>query len=238
MKRALNLVGASRRPVYLESMIAADISSLTTDKLPINWFDAVVVILIVAGLFRGRKHGMTKELLLVFKWVVLVVVSGLFYQPVGQIYIDSLRTGKTAGYVYGYLSLAIVIIGVFAILKRMFSHRMEGKSFFGGAEYYLGMLAGIVRYLCMLLALLALLNAPYYTTAEIQAHEAYVKRWFGGGMYSGNYFPDLNTIQTMVFKKSFSGPYIKDALNPLLVETVPSAAERQEQKPAKVNIQK
>ena len=219
-------------------MIAADVSSLTTDKLPINWFDGALLIILVAGLFRGRKHGMTKELLLVFKWLLLVSVSGLFYQPVGQLYLDYAHTSKTASYLYGYLSLAFVIIAVFAFLKRMLVHRMEGKSFFGGAEYYLGMMAGVVRYFCMLLALLALLNAPYYSTAEIQAHEAYAKRWYGGGMYSGNYFPTLNTIQSEVFKKSLTGPYIKDCLNPILIETTSSGADKSEAKPAKVNLQK
>jgi len=219
-------------------MIAADISSLATDKLPFNWFDGALLIILVAGLFRGRKHGMTKELLLVFKWLLLVSVSGLFYQPVGQLYIDYAHTRKTPGYVFGYLSLALVLVAIFAFLKRMLVHRMEGKSFFGGAEYYLGMPAGVVRYFCMLLALLALLNAPYYSSAEIEAHEAYVKRWYGGGMYSGNYFPTLNTIQIEVFKKSLTGPYIKAGLNPIMIETTPSGAEKLESKPAKVNLQK
>jgi hypothetical protein len=98
------------------------------------------------------------------------------------------------------------------------------------------MLSGMIRYVCMLLAVLALLNAPVYTTQDIKKHEAYVKRWFGGGVYSGNYFPSLYTIQDQVFTKSFTGPYIKDYLGAVLIETAPPAAAKPEPKPAVVNI--
>jgi hypothetical protein len=90
----------------------------------------------------------------------------------------------------------------------------------------------------MLLAVLALLNAPFYTAADIKTHDAYVKRWFGGGLYSGDYFPSLQTVQEQVFTKSFTGPYIKDYLGPLLIETAPPPAAKPKPKPAVVNIQK
>jgi hypothetical protein len=83
-----------------------------------------------------------------------------------------------------------------------------------------------------------LLNAPYYTAQDIKKHDAYVKRWFGGGLYSGDYFPSLHTIQEQVFTKSFTGPYIKDYLGPLLIETVPPPAAKPEPKPAVINIKK
>ena len=45
-------------------------------------------------------------------------------------------------------------------------------------------------------------------------------------------------MQDQVFKKSFTGPYIKDYLGPLLIETAPPPAAKPEKKPAVVNIQK
>ena len=96
----------------------------------------------------------------------------------------------------------------------------------------------MIRFACMLLAVLALLNAPVYTAQDIKKHDAYVKRWFGGGLYSGNYFPSVQIVQEQVFTKSFTGPYIKDYLGPLLIETAPPLAAKPEHKPAVVNIQK
>ena len=127
---------------------------------------------------------------------------------------------------------------MFKVLRRLLASRTAENNFFGGGEYYLGMLSGMVRFACMLLAVLALLNAPYYTAADIKKHDAYVKRWFGGGLYSGDYFPSMHTIQEQVFTKSFTGPYIKDYLGPLLIETAPPPAAKPETKPAVVNIKK
>ncbi len=83
------------------------------------------------------------------------------------------------------------------------------------------MLSGMVRYACMLLFVLALLNAPVYSAAEIAKAKAYNARWFGGGEqgYTGNFFPTLQQIQEQTFKESFLGPRIKDNLGMLLINT-------------------
>lgn len=218
-------------------MIALDMQNLTTDKLPVNWFDGAVFFLLLFGVFRGRKHGMSKEFLPLLKWVAVVVVSGIFYPMTAQLLVNTARMGKLSSNLCGYLLIAVSIIIVFMIFKRLLGHRVGENNFFGSGEYYLGMTSGVVRFACMVLAVLALLNAPYYSQADIKAHNAYVKRWFGGGLYDGNYFPDLQTVQESVFKKSFIGPYIKDYLAPILVETAPPSA-KETQKTAVVNIQK
>lgn len=221
-------------------MLAVEVQNLALDKLPVNWFDALVLALLMFGFFRGRKHGMSREVLPLFKWLTLVLVAGFFYPAVAEVLANTARLSKSQSCVLGYLLLAFAVILVFMIFKRLLGERMDGNNFFGGAEYYLGMMAGMVRLSCMLLAVLALLNAPYYTPEELQARKAYNNRWYGGGMkeYSGDYIPDLPTIQTSVFKRSFIGPYIKEYLGPILVETVPAGAEPPQQKPPTVNIQK
>jgi hypothetical protein len=212
-------------------MIAADVQNFALDKLPVNWFDALVLGLLVAGLFRGRKNGMSKEILPLLKWLTLVLVSGFFYPMAAQLLVNSAGCGKSASYILGYLLLAFVIIIVFMIFKRLLGSRTSENNFFGSSEYYLGMVAGMVRFACALLAVLALLNAPYYSPADIQARQDYNNRWYGGGVkgYSGNYIPDLPTVQESVFKKSFTGPFIKDYLGQLLVETAPPSGGKPEQ---------
>ena len=71
--------------------------------------------------------------------------------------------------VVAYLALALAVLIVFAILQRKFAEMLVKSDFFKGGEYYLGMLAGMVRYACALLFVLALLNARAYTPAEIAA---------------------------------------------------------------------
>ena len=219
-------------------MIAASVEALTTDKLPVNWFDGLLLGLLIAGFFRGRKLGMSKEILPLFKWLAIVLVGGFLHPVVAPLFANTLGASSTASLIYGYLLLAFVIFVVFMIFKKLLSRQTAEANFFGGAEYYLGMMSGPTRFFCMLLAVLAVLNAPYYTEADIKAQEAYTKRWYGGGLYSGNYFPDVNTIQNEVFKLSFTGPYLKEYLAPILIETAPAGPAKPQEKPATVKIQK
>jgi uncharacterized membrane protein required for colicin V production len=219
-------------------MIGADIPNLALDNLPVNWFDAVVLGMLIIGLFRGRKRGMSKEFPLLLKWVSLVLVCGIWYQTAAQLLVNTASLRQLPSCIFGYLLLAFVVVIVFMLLRWLLFSRMAEKTLFGGGEYYLGMVSGMIRFACMVLAVLALLNAPVYTAQDIKKHDAYVKRWFGGGLYSGDYFPSMQTIQEQVFTKSFIGPYIKDYLGPLLIETAPPPAAKPAPKPAVVNIKK
>ncbi|MGD0253800.1 MAG: CvpA family protein [Verrucomicrobiota bacterium] len=212
-------------------MIAAITDSLELDKLPVNWFDAAVLLILVLGLFRGRKNGMTKEVLWVFQWLSVVIVCGLCYERVAQALINIAAWKKPTSYVAGYLIVAFLVWFVFLVIKKIFAPRLTGSNVFGSGEYYLGMFSGMIRFACMIFFALALLNAPVYTPAEIQAHQAYVKRWYGGGIYSGNYTPDPHTVQESVFKKSFLGPYIKNYLGTLLINTGPPESKKPAAKP-------
>jgi len=82
-------------------MIAAITDSVTFDKLPINWFDMAVLLILALGLYLGRKHGMTKEVLRVFQWLSVVVVCGLFYAAAAQALINIAGWNKPTSYVTG-----------------------------------------------------------------------------------------------------------------------------------------
>jgi uncharacterized membrane protein required for colicin V production len=202
-------------------MIAAatQAKSFTLDQIPFNWFDLAILAILAFGIFRGRKNGMTKELVPTLQWIVLVVACGLGYALVGQIFINTLAWKQTASYITGYLCIAFVVYLIFSSLKRVLEPRLAGSNFFGSNEYYLAMLAGLIRFACILIVGLAFLNATSYSQADIIQKQNYNKRWYGGGLYSGNYVPDLQTVQESVFKDSFAGPHIKDWLGVLLIES-------------------
>ena len=204
---------------------------MSFNNLPVNWFDGLVVVILGLGLWRGRKNGMSKEVMSLFQWLTLILASGMGYDLFAPTYANTIGTGKATSAVLGYCTLALATWLVFYILRGIFVPRLTGSNFFGGGEYYLGMISGMIRYACMLVAALALLNAPFYTTADIQAHNAYVQRWFGGGMYSGNYFPSVDTVQDHVFKKSFIGSGIKKYLGELLIDTAQPTVKEKQKKP-------
>jgi len=207
------------------------------ERFAFNWFDVALVALLAFGFWRGRRRGMTKELLPTLQWLAILLAAGL-----GHIFLANLFeqhgyakqvaaafqkvlgdhcNERTAALMMGYLSITLVIFTVFVALKHKFNPKLEGSSVFGGNEYYWGVAAGLVRYVCLVLVALALLNAPVYTAADIAASQAYNNRWYGGGMkdYSGDFIPTVYEVQDNVFKKSLLGPLIKQNLSMLLINS-------------------
>jgi uncharacterized membrane protein required for colicin V production len=214
-------------------MIAAAIQKTswwTASSLGFNFFDIVLVAVLGFGFWRGRRNGMSKEAVPTAKWVVLVVACTLGYASVGGLLIHygiirnvfgKLFREQTAAYVAAYLAIALVVFIIFSYIKKAFKEKLDGDSAFGNSEYYLGMLAGTVRYACMMVFFLALLNAPVYTMADINARQEFNNRWFGGGLagYSGDFIPSIDEVQAGVFKDSLLGPQIKNNLSVLLINT-------------------
>jgi uncharacterized membrane protein required for colicin V production len=186
-----------------------------------NWFDLVFLIVLGFGLFRGKRNGMSKELIPLVQWLVMVPVCALFYPKVGGL-MASFLADKMWNGIVAYLALAFVVFIVFKIIKESFAEKLVKSDFFKDAEYYLGMFAALLRYACVMIFVLALLNAPVYTSADISAQMASDQKNFGGGAgssFSGSYFPHLFQIQAAVFKDSFIGPRIKNYAGVLLINT-------------------
>lgn len=212
-------------------MIAALTQMLSLNNLPVNWFDAALLVMLGFGIFRGRKNGMTKEVLPTIEWLIVIVAAGLAYVPVAKYFNHNCGLNQLWSAIIGYLSVALAVFIIFSGVKKALMPRLTGSNVFGGAEYYAGMSSGLIRYGCIAVFALALLHARSYTTAQLIQQKEFEKKWFGGGIYSGNYLPDLHSVQEGVFKKSFTGPYIKDYLGVLLIQTGPDNSSPSKAKP-------
>jgi len=180
-------------------------------NLPFNVFDVVLVAILVVGVLRGRKLGMSEELLNLLKWVAVVFVCAFAYEPVGKLFGSSFS--MLSNYVIAYIGIGLLILVGFAGVKRALGGKMIGSDIFGKGEYYLGMVAGLLRFACVLVTALALLNARYFSPDEVKAMEN-----FQNDVYGSNFFPTLHTVQAMVFERSLSGPFIKKNLELLLIK--------------------
>jgi uncharacterized membrane protein required for colicin V production len=191
-------------------------------NLPIGVFDLLLLAVLAAGLFRGRQHGMSVEMLDLAKWLAVLFGSAAIYEALGRQLAGSIRVfGLLSCYLLAYLSVALLIFTLFALLKRAVGGKLLGSDIFGRSEYYLGMVSGMVRYACVLLAALALLNARSFNPLEVRAMRDFQKHQFGNEL-----FPTLHTVQTSVFQKSFSGPWIHHNLGFLLIK--PTEPERRQ----------
>ena len=187
---------------------------MSSGSFQINLFDFALIGFLVVGILRGRKQGMSEEFLSLLKWLAVVVGCAVLYAPLGQMFASSSSVfSMLSCYLMAYFAAALVIFILFALLKRGVGGKLLGSDIFGRAEYYLGMGSGLVRFGCIMIASLALLNARAFDVAEVKAMENFQNREFGS-----NYFPTLHSVQAAVFERSLTGPWIRENLGFLLIK--------------------
>ncbi|HVV72565.1 MAG TPA: CvpA family protein [Verrucomicrobiae bacterium] len=182
-------------------------------KLSVNMFDVALIVVLFLGLLRGRKHGMSEELMNVLKWLAVLLTCAFLYEPLGTFLAESSPFSLLASFLIVYITLALAILGLFALLKHRLGGKLIGSDIFGRSEYYLGMISGLVRFACILLVCMAVLNARYFSPQEVRAMQA-----FQNDVYGKEYFPTWHTAQSGGFENSASGSWIKDHLGFLLIK--------------------
>ena|SRR5947208_2874860 len=190
-------------------------------KLPdlgFNWFDLVVLALLVVGLIVGRKRGMSLELLSMLQWLVIVFVGAMAADPFGKLFADFSGLNPVFTYITAYLLAAIAIKIVFVLIRRMAGEKLVSGDVFGRFEYYLGMFAGMIRFACMTVFVMALLNAQQVSKKELEAQLKSQQDWAGS-----IYFPPFGTIQRAIFEESFAGQAVKHYMSAQLINVDPAA---------------
>ena len=183
------------------------------ESLSLSWVDFAVVLLLGVGLWRGRKRGMSEELLDIMKWALIVVVAGLLYEPGGRFLAQSTSVFSLHScYVAVYMALALLVILSCCLIRKSVGAKLVGSDVFGGAEYYLGMIAGAFRYACIILVGMAFLNARYYSPDELRARAQYQQDNFGS-----SFFVTLPDLQQEVFQRSYAGRFTQEYLNVVLI---------------------
>jgi len=196
---------------------------------PFGWFDLVVVILLVVGFFRGRKHGMSQELLFVLQWLLIVVIGGQYYEPLSKLLFDQGLFGPLACNMIVYLCIFAVIKIIFINLKRFVGEKIFASDVFGKYEFYMGMVAGILRYACITLFIISIVNARAYTQQEIAEKEKSQVKDLGS-----SFFPSLPAVQDSVVAKSFTGQMVRSHLAQILLKPVsPNDPAKKQESPGK-----
>ncbi len=193
-------------------MYCALADNMNLQTLPGNLFDLALVGLLTVGLLRGRKHGMSEELMHVVKWLLVVVSCALLYEPLGKALAQATPFTLVFSFMVVYFTCAMLILGIFALGKHQLGGKLIGSDVFGRMEYYLGMGSGMVRFGCIVIFVLALLNARYFTRQEVVAMER-----FQNDVYGSNFFPTWHTAQEVIFERSISGPWIREHLGFFLI---------------------
>jgi uncharacterized membrane protein required for colicin V production len=184
---------------------------LTT--LSVGWVDFAIFVLLGVGLWRGRKRGMSEELLDIFKWLVIVVAAAYVYEPAGRLLSQSTSVFSLFScYIFAYFMVAMLTFAIFSFIRKSVGAKIVGSDVFGSSEYYLGMMAGVFRYSCIILVGMAFLNARYYSPEEVAASNKYQL-----DNYGSDFFPSMPDIQRQVFHQSLVGRLAHEHLNVALI---------------------
>ena len=186
---------------------------MQSGSLQIGWFDWMTLIVLVAGLMVGRKRGMSTELLDVFQWLLMVVAASYLYKQTGELLNSGSFFSIAFSYVLAYILIVILVKALFMGVRRALGGKLIGSDIFGRFEYYLGMMAGMVRFACMLLIGMALLHAPYYSLEEVERARKKQQENFGDVS-----FPTIATLQKDVFKGSMTGRFAERHLPEMLIQ--------------------
>ncbi len=186
---------------------------MKTQDIGVGWIDLVIVSVLVVGVIRGRKRGMSEELLDLLKWILIVVAASFAYEPLGSFLCGSTMFSHLGSYVVMYGVVVVAFMLLFSFLRRGLGGKLIGSDLFGSAEYYLGMGAGAARYACIMVVAMALLNARYYKPEEIRANIRYQE-----DVYGSRFFPTLSSLQTEVFTDSLAGRVTHQYLGMFLIK--------------------
>ena len=120
---------------------------MSLDQLPINLFDVVLIVVLAAGIFRGRKHGMSEELMSLLTWLAILFGCAAVYQPGGEL-IGQFTSmfGRLSCYLMAYVGGALLVLLLFAGIKRALGGKLLGSDIFGrvGVLFGHGVGAGAV----------------------------------------------------------------------------------------------
>jgi uncharacterized membrane protein required for colicin V production len=180
-----------------------------------NYCDLLAVAWLIVGFFRGRKRGMSQEFLPTLQWLAIVFVGGMYYARLSVVVRQYTQFGPLWSNITAYLVIAIGIHLIYKWFQQMFAERLVEKDPFGRGEFYLGMMAGVVRFGCMLVVIMALMNSRVGTAAELAQMEKFQADWF-----SDIRFPTYGEFQQDVLRKSFSGQWVESHMKPALIASV------------------
>jgi uncharacterized membrane protein required for colicin V production len=207
-----------RKPAYPTTMMQMAVLPPVVVNARFDYFDIVAIVWLIIGLLWGRKKGMSQELLPLFQWIGIVTAGGLLYKPFSAVIHQCTQFGPLWSNITAYLVIALGVHLLYIWFKQMFAEKLTKKDLFGGGEFYLGMLAGMVRFGCMLLFCMALMNSRVATATELAQTEKFQKDWF-----SDIRFPTYGEFQQDVLFKSLTGNLVQAKFKVVLIASVSSA---------------
>lgn len=131
----------------------------------LNWYDAFVGIVILYGLWRGIRTGLTGEFIRSASWILLIVVTLKYYQTIGKKISTFTKMDADLANLVTFIVLGIVIYTC-ALAIRWFVNRKRSKFKFGSIlENMGGAVLGVARmvaFTVFVTVMICLIRSPFW----------------------------------------------------------------------------
>ena len=111
----------------------------------VNWYDLVVVLTLLYGVWSGVRAGLTGEVIRVIGLILMVVVALASYQPAGDWIMDHSRMPDETAHLLAFVSIAVVVYLISVAARLALHRRMQQYRFSALVENVGGGCAGVVR---------------------------------------------------------------------------------------------
>lgn len=141
----------------------------------INPVDLPILGLLLYGLIRGARRGLSKELARLAGVAAILFAGWYFYRPLGGVLLEHSRLSEPGAYTMAFvlvLAAALVVV----LLLRLVLQRVLEFSFRGVLERGGGALAGGLQMLILGAALVYALGLLSFEPVRLAVHE---RSWFG-----------------------------------------------------------
>lgn len=163
----------------------------------VNWYDLVVVLALLYGVWGGVRAGLTGEVVRVIGLILMVVVALAAYQPVGDWIMEhSQRTDETA-HLLAFVSIAVVVYLISVAVRFALHRRMQQYKFSALMENVGGGCAGVVRMTVIMawLTVILSLSADEFLRRNIDVESCF-------GSFIVHHLPALQSVVERSLPKS------------------------------------
>ena len=143
------------------AMIAAE----TVAGSSFNWYDVVVGLVLVYGIWNGVRLGLFGEILRVVGMVLMVVAALQFYIPAGNWLKDATKMSEEPAKLLAFVVIAVAVYLVTLAVRNFITARVKKVTFLALIDNLGGAVAGLVRMVVLMAFLtiaISLMRSPFW----------------------------------------------------------------------------
>jgi len=142
-------------------MIAAE----TAAAASFNWYDIVVAVALLYGVWSGVRTGLFGEILRVAGMILMIVAAVHFYVPAGNWLKDMIRMSEEPARLTAFVVIALAVYLIALAVRNFVTARVKKFKFWALIDNLGGAVAGLVRMIVVTAALtigISLMRSPFW----------------------------------------------------------------------------